>query len=111
MNINQYTGFIRWVFKSFGQVIARANRDFRKLMDNEFWLSVLLWVLFTALSLLPVVFTAIYFSEPGSAAVPMALRVWIGLAVAYFVGTGVNLMYENYRQEQEELIRELARRG
>lgn len=111
MNINQYTGFIRWIVKSLGHSIARKNREFRTLMDNEFWLAVLLWVLFTALSLLPVVFTAMYFSEPGSDDVRTALRIWLGLAIAYFVGTGVNLMYKNYCAEQQEIIRELSRRG
>lgn len=109
MNINQYTGFIRWTFKSLFKNIAYKHNQYRILMDREFWLAFILWFLFTAIIIIPVGVTAVYFFEPGSGYVQTVIRIYLGIAIAYFAGTGVSIMYENYRDEQERIIQELAR--
>lgn len=107
MNVNQYTGFVRWMFKSFGEAVARKNREFRNLMVNEFWLSFLLWIILTAILMIPVGLTALYFLEPASGYVQIAMRIYLGVAIAYFAGTGFNIMYENYCHEQQQIIERL----
>lgn len=111
MNINQYTGFFRWMIKSFGHSIVRKHSEYRDLMDREFWLSFVLWVILTGIIIIPVGITATYFFAPGTGHIQTVLQIYLGTSIAYFVGTGVSIMYENYCAEQERIIERLKSRG
>lgn len=97
------------MFKSLFKNIAHTQSQFRDLMDREFWLAFILWVILTAIIIIPVGITATYFFEVGTGHIQTVLRIYLGMAIAYFVGTGVSIMYENYRAEQERIIDRLRR--
>lgn len=99
------------MFKSLFKSIVYKNSQFRELMEREFWLSFILWVILTGIIIIPVGITATYFFAPGTGHIQTVLQIYLGTSIAYFVGTGVSIMYENYCAEQERIIERLKSRG
>lgn len=105
MNINQYTGFARWIFINLCEAITRTHRKFRRTMENEFFLALLLWTLIVGLFSIPVGLTAVYFTPVEQMyIVRHVMQVYVAITGGYFVYTGFSILYENYCDEQQRII-------
>ena len=110
MKLFVLSAFVRWIFAALGQSLRKADKNFRRMVDDEFWLGFLLWFLITALISIPVGLTAIFFTPVEHMYyVRYVMSTYLGIAIGYFVCTGISIMYENFQRDQQHLINELKR--
>ena len=99
------------MFRSLVKSIVYAHHRFRIMMENEFFLALVLWALLTGLFSIPVGFAAVYFTPVEQMyMVRHVMQAYLVITVGYFVYTGFGIMYENYCNEQQRIIDRLSQR-